>query len=113
MSSRKTGRANSAKIEHRRAVAKRRNQQIRWEQFRQLAAEQRSRRRKTFALGFAVVVAIAAVVTTVVMWPEPKVKLELTSPVIAKTSPPLSIGTTPNSYNINYQVQVIADTGTI
>ena len=113
MSSRKTGRAHSAKIEHRRAVARRRNQQIRWEQFRQLAAEQRKRRRKTIAMVAAGVVLVAAVITTVVMWPEPKVKLELTAPVIERQSPPLAIGTAPNSYNISYRVQVISDTGAI
>jgi hypothetical protein len=113
MSSRKTGRANAAKIEHRRAVAKRRSQQIRWEQIRQLAKEQRRHRRKKMALVAAVVVAAAGVIATVLLWPEPKVKLELTAPMIAKQSPPLVIGAGPDSYNVTYQVQVIADTGTV
>ena len=113
MSSRKSGRANAAKIEHRRAVAKRRVQQVRWEQLRQLAAEQRRKRRKKIALVAAVVLAGAGVVTTVLIWPEPKVKLELTAPVIAKQSPPLTIGAVSDSYNITYQVQVIADSGSV
>jgi hypothetical protein len=114
MSSRKTGRAHAAKIEHRRAVARRRSQQIRWEELRQLAAEQRRRRRKKLAIGFGAIVVIAAAVTTYLVWPEPEVKLELTSPVVAKTSPPLTVSTATTAYDVTYQIQVIsADTGTV
>jgi len=114
MSSRKTGRAHAAKIEHRRAVARRRSQQIRWEELRELAAEQRRRRRKKLAIGFGAIVVIAAAVTTYLVWPEPEVKLELTSPLVAKTSPPLTISTAPTAYDVTYQIQVIsADTGTV
>ena len=113
MSSRKTGRAHAAKIEHRRAVARRRTQQVRWEQLRELAAEQRRKRRKNLAIGAAAVVILAAAVTAYVIWPEPEVKLELTSPVTARQSPPLSITNAVTSYNLTYQVQVISDTGVI
>ncbi|MEO8697653.1 MAG: hypothetical protein ABI658_29410 [Acidimicrobiales bacterium] len=114
MSSRKTGRAYAAKIEHRRAVARRRGQQIRWEELRQMAAEQRRQRRKKLAIGFAAIVVLAAAVTTYLVWPEPEVKLELTSPVVAKQSPPLTISTAATAYNVTYQIQVIsADTGTV
>ena len=113
MSSRKTGRANAAKIEHRRAVARRRSQQIRWEQLRQLAAEQRQRRRKKILVVSAVVIVAAAVATAVVMWPTPKPKLELTAPVIAKQSPAFSITDPPSGYSLTYQVTVVADTGTV
>ena len=113
MSSRKTGRAHAAKIEHRRAVARRRTQQVRWEQLRELAAEQRRKRRKNLAIGAAAVVILAAAVTAYVIWPEPEVTLELTSPVTARQSPPLSITNAVTSYNLTYQVQVISDTGVI
>src|SRR5438874_820401 len=113
MSSRKSGRANAAKIEHRRAVARRRSQQIRWEQLRQLATEQRRRRRKKIAAVSAVVVVAAGAITAYLMWPEAKPKIELTSPVIARQSPPLSISTSTVGYHVTYTVQVFADTGTI
>ena len=113
MSSRKSGRANAAKIEHRRAVARRRSQQIRWEQLRQLATEQRRRRRKKVAAVSAVVVVAAGAITAYLMWPEAKPKIELTSPVIARQSPPLSISTSTVGYHVTYTVQVFADTGSI
>jgi hypothetical protein len=113
MSSRKTGRANAAKIEHRRAVARRRTQQLRWEELRALAAQQRRKRRKNLAIGTASVLVLAAAVTTYLIWPEPKVKLELTSPVTARQSPPLSITNAVATYNLTYQVQVISDTGSV
>jgi hypothetical protein len=113
MSSRKTGRAHAAKIEHRRAVARRRTQQVRLEQLRELAAQQRRKRRKKFAIGSAAVVVLAAAVTAYLLWPEPEVKLELTSPVTARQSPPLSITNAVTSYNLTYKVQVISDTGAI
>jgi hypothetical protein len=113
MSSRKTGRAHAAKIEHRRAVARRRTQQVRWEQLRELAAQQRRKRRKNLAIGSAAVVILAAAVTAYFIWPEPEVKLELTSPVTARQSPPLSITNAVTSYNLTYQIQVISDTGAV
>jgi hypothetical protein len=113
MSSRKNGRAHAAKIEHRRAVARRRSQQVRWEQLRELASEQRRQRRKRLAIGAASVVVLAAAVTAYLVWPEPEVKLELTSPVTARESPPLSISAAVTGYNITYKVQVISETGSI
>ena len=113
MSSKKTGRAHSAKIEHRRAVARRRIQQTRWEQLRQLAAEQRRRRRKRLMIGSAAVVVIAAAVTTYLLWPEPEEKIELTSPVVARESPPLTIAGSVTHYNVTYDIEVIADTGEV
>ena len=113
MSSRKTGRANAAKIEHRRAVNRRRSQQARWEQLKQLAAEQRRKRRKKIAFGSAAVVVVAAVVATVLLWPESEPTLELSSPVIGRDSAPLTIRTDTGSYRVSYEVQVIADTGEV
>ncbi len=79
-----------------------------------MAAEQRRQRRKKFAIGFAAVVVIAAAVTTYLVWPEPEVKIELTSPLVARQSPPLTISTAATAYNITYQIQVIsAETGSV
>jgi hypothetical protein len=113
MSSRKTGRANAAKIEHRRAVSRRRSQQLRYEQIKQLAAEQRRKRRNKIAIGAAAVVVVAAVITTFLLWPESEPTIELTSPVIGRDSAPLAIRSDVGSYNVSYEVRVIADTGEI
>jgi hypothetical protein len=113
MPSKKTGRANAAKIEHRRAVMRRRSQQIRWEQLRQQAALQRRKRRQRIAIGAGAVLVVAAVVATVILWPEPEPTLELTAPVVSRDSEPLAISTDLGSYNVTYQVQVIADSGEV
>ena len=80
---------------------------------RELAAAQRRKRRKNLAIGAAAIVILAAAVTTYLMWPEPEVKLELTSPVTARVSPPLTITNAVTAYNVTYQVQVISDTGAV
>ena len=95
MPSRKTGRANAAKIEHRRAVNRRRSQQVRWEQLKQLAAEQRRKRRKKIAIGSAAVVVIAAVTLIVTLTvrphPENRTRTEFVAPTATTTRNMLDI----------------------
>ena len=65
------------------------------------------------AIGSAAVLVIAAAVTTYLVWPEPEVKIELTSPVVAHESPPLTIARSITHYDVTYDIQVIADTGEV
>jgi hypothetical protein len=113
MPTKKAGRPHAAKIEHRRAVSRRRSQQVRMEELRQRVAEQRRTRRRRIALGAGAVLVVAAVVTTVLLWPEKEPVLELTSPLVARDSEPLAIKTDVDGYRVSYQIEVIADTGEI
>jgi hypothetical protein len=113
MPTKRAGRPNAAKIEHRRAVSRRRTQQARWEELRQHAAEQRHKRRKRIALGAGAVVLVGAVVAAVVFWPEDEPTIELTAPVVARNREPITIKTDTTSYQVNYEVQVIAETGEV
>jgi hypothetical protein len=113
MPTKKAGRPHAAKIEHRRAVSRRRSQQARWEELRQRAAEQRRKRNRRIALGAGAVIVVAAVIAAVVLWPEKEPTLELRAPVVARDAEPLAIKTDTASYRVNYQVEVIADTGDV